>query len=134
MDTSSQDPSSSAAPSAIREWLGTVALYAVARLQLLQLEAREAGSRSLSLLLLAVLALGVLGSGWLIAVPALVWLAAETFSIPWHIAALAAAALHILVGGLLLALLKRKIAGLKLFEDTVNELQKDRQWLSPKQP
>lgn len=129
METPSQ---ATASPSALRSLAGTLALYFEARLRLVQIESKEAGSRVVALLFLAVISLSLLALGWLIAIPALLWLIAEKLDQPWYLVALVAAVIHLFLGFILLLTLKLKLGKLRLFEDTLNELQKDRQWLAPK--
>ena len=127
-------PQASGPQSALLSLVGTLALYVEARLRLVQIESREAGVRLVSLALIAAIALGLTALGWLIAVPALIWLISEKLSQPWYLVALVAGALHLAVGFILLLTLKIKLGRLRLFEDTLNELQKDREWLAPKKP
>jgi uncharacterized membrane protein YqjE len=134
MDPLPKAQASAGSPSGVRELVSTFVLYIEARLRLVQIESKEAGARLLSLTLLAVITLGALCLGWLIAVPALIWLISEKLSQPWHLVALVTAAIHLAFGFICLVTLKIKLARLRLFEDTVSELQKDRQWLAPKHP
>lgn len=120
--------------SGLRDWVSTIILYLDARLRLIQIESREAGSHVLTLVVLAVIAIGFLALGWLIAIPALIWLISEKLSQPWQVVALSTAGIHLVLGFIFLIALKTKLARLRLFEDTVSELQKDRQWLAPKLP
>lgn len=134
MDPLPKDQAPPAPLSGLRDLVSTVVLYLDARLRLVQIESREAGTHILSLIILAVIAIGFLALGWLIAIPALIWLISHKLSQPWHLVALAAAAIHLALGFIFLLTLKIKLARLRLFEDTVSELQKDRQWLAPKLP
>jgi len=127
-------PPASAPPSALRSLVGTLTLYAEARLRLVQIESKEAGARIVSLLFIAALGLGLTALGWLIALPALIWLISEKLAQPWYLVALVAAVLHLAFGFILLLTLKLKLGRLRLFEDSLNEFQKDREWLAPQQP
>ena len=134
MDPLPKAQASSAPLSGLRDLVSTVILYFDARLRLIQIESREAGTHVLSLVILAVIAIGFLALGWLIAIPALIWLLSEKLSQPWHLVALCTACIHLVLGFIFLIALKTKLARLRLFEDTVSELKKDRQWLAPKLP
>lgn len=130
----SSAPEPAPRPSAsIRDLTGTVVRYVEARLRLLQIEGREAGGRLVLVLILALLACGALAGAWLLAAPAAVVLVAQRSGWPWTHVALAAAAAHLLIAWLLLLLLRSRIARLQLFEESRNQLIKDREWLAPTQ-
>jgi uncharacterized membrane protein YqjE len=131
MDLHSQ---ASVPQSALRSLAGTLTLYAEARLRLVQIESKEAGARLVSLLFIAAIGLGLTALGWLIAVPAIIWLISEKLAQPWYLVALVTAVLHLAIGFILLLTLKIKLGRLRLFEDSLNEFQKDRAWLAPQQP
>jgi uncharacterized membrane protein YqjE len=131
MDLHSQ---ASVPQSALRSLVGTLTLYAEARLRLVQIESKEAGARLVSLLFIAAIGLGLTALGWLIAVPAIIWLISENLAQPWYLVALVTAVLHLAIGFILLLTLKIKLGRLRLFEDSLNEFQKDRAWLAPQQP
>ena len=102
-------PQATSSPSALRSLIGTLTQYVEARLRLIQIESKEASTRLVSLLLLAVVSLGLVALGWLIAVPALIWLIAEKLNQPWYLVALFTAVAHLVFGFLLLFTLKIKL-------------------------
>lgn len=117
-------------PSRLKSLLRALALYVEARGQLLQIEAREAGTRLATLILAATLTAGSLLAGWLLALPALVWLLAKALARPWWQVALGVAALHFLAavtGAVILAALLRRM---RVFDETFRQFQKDREWIS----
>jgi uncharacterized membrane protein YqjE len=121
-------------PSRLKALLAALARYAEARGRLLQLEAREAGGQLAALLLLAVVGGGCLLSGWLVALPALVWWLASAFNRPWPQVALILAAAHLAAGLLTLTLLRRRLRRLAVLEETLRQFDKDRAWLRGDSP
>lgn len=110
--------------------LRAVALYVEARGRLFHIEGREAGLRLSGLAGMFMLAFAALLVGWLLAVPALVWIIAESNGWHWTRVALIAAGLHLFFGLLFLAGLKSRLRDLRLFEETFNQLRQDREWLA----
>lgn len=110
--------------------LRSVALYVEARGRLLQIEGQEAGSRLSNLTGMFMLALTSFIIGWMLAVPALVWIIAESNGWHWTRVALVGAGIHLFLGLLLLAGLKSRLRGLQLFEETFNQFRRDREWLA----
>jgi len=126
-------PSASAAPpprSRVTGFLRSLALYIEARGRLLQIEGQEAGGRLSSVTGHFILTLASLVIGWMLATPALIWLIAERVQWHWSKVALCAAALHLVLGLLMLFWLKLRLARLRFFEETFNQLRRDREWLS----
>ncbi|MBK8093844.1 MAG: phage holin family protein [Verrucomicrobiaceae bacterium] len=111
-------------------FLRALALYIEARGRLLQIEGQEAATRVSSVSGHFVLTLGSLIIGWMLATPALIWIIAEKFGWHWSRVALGGAALHLVIGFLLLFLLKLRFSRLRFFEETFNQLRRDREWLS----
>ncbi|MCF7784903.1 MAG: phage holin family protein [Prosthecobacter sp.] len=109
--------------------LRAVALYIEARGRLLHIEGQEAGSRLINLTGMVMLAFAAFGIGWMLAAPALVYIIAESNGWPWTRVALAGAGIHLFLGLLLLAGLKSKLRGMQLFEETLNQFSRDREWL-----
>jgi len=105
-------------------------LYAEARGRLLQIEAREAGGRITGVSLLALGTFGALFTGWLLAMPAIVWMLAERTGWHWSRAAMALAATHIVLGMIASLWLKRKLTALRIFEESFNQLKRDREWIA----
>lgn len=134
MEQSPKVQASTAPSTGFNSLVKTVFLYLDARLRLVQIESKEAGTRILSVFILTVITLGAFALGWLIAIPALIWWIADKYAQPWHLVAFSAAGAHIVLALILVIILKSKIARLRLFEDTVGEFQKDRQWLAQNQP
>jgi uncharacterized membrane protein YqjE len=134
MELPSPTPAAQARPSAVRELLQSLVLYVEARLRLLQIESREAGSHLVGLVILVALCLGSLLGAWLIAMPALIWLIAHQSDWHWSRVALAAAAFHLLLGIILISVLKSRLHKLRLFEESLNQFQKDRAWIAPQAP
>ncbi|MBL9180387.1 MAG: phage holin family protein, partial [Verrucomicrobiaceae bacterium] len=110
--------------------LHAVAMYLEARGRLLHIEGQEAGGRLSNLTGIFMLAMTSLMIGWMLAAPALVWIIAETNGWPWTRVALAGAGIHLLLGLIFLAGLKSRLRGMRLFEETFNQFQRDREWLA----
>ncbi len=109
--------------------LRSLALYIEARGRLLQIEVKEAGVHFSGILVMAVLLAGCLLCGWLLALPALVWMVAESQGWHWSRVALGAAGLHLFFGLVLLGMLMARLRRLKVFEETINQFQRDREWI-----
>lgn len=120
--------------SRVKSLLRTTALYAEARGRLLQIEAQEAGTKFSAIIVITIILSGCLLSGWMLALPALVWLIAETQGWPWWQVALGAAAAHIGLGFVLLISLKVRLKRLRVFEETFHQFQRDREWLGNPPP
>ena len=120
--------------SRVKSLLRALALYAEARGRLLQIEAQEAGTKFTSIIMLAVVLSGCLLCGWMLALPALVWLIAQSQGWPWHFVALGAAGLHLLFGFIFLLMLLSRLRRLRVFEETFHQFQRDREWLSATPP
>lgn len=120
--------------SRLKSLLRALALYGEARGRLLQIEAQEAGVKFTSLLVLSAIAAGLLFCGWLLAVPALVWLVAQTQGWPWWKVALSAAGAHLLFGLAFLLRVRSILRRLQVFEETFRQFQRDREWLSGNHP
>jgi uncharacterized membrane protein YqjE len=120
--------------SRLKSLLRALALYAEARGRLLQIEAQEAGVQLTAMLVLAAIASGCLLCGWLLAVPALVWIVSHMQGWPWWQVALAAAGLHLFFGLIFLLRLRTMLRRLQVFEETFKQFQRDREWLSGTPP
>jgi hypothetical protein len=66
--------------------------------------------------------------------PAAVVLIAQRFGWHWTQVALGGAGAHVIVAGLLLAVVRSRLARLHWFEESRNQLTKDREWLTPDPP
>lgn len=120
--------------SRLKSLLRALALYAEARGRLLQIEAQEAGSKFTSTLVLAAVLSGCVLCGWMLAMPAIIWLIAQSQNWPWHFVALGAAAAHLFMGFIFLLMLLLRLRRLRVFEETFNQFQRDREWLSSTPP
>lgn len=116
--------------SRLKSLLRALALYGEARGRLLQIEAQEAGVQFTTMLVLAAIASGFLLCGWLLAVPALVWIVSHTQGWPWWKVALGAAGVHLFFGLIFLLRLRTMLRRLQVFEETFKQFQRDREWLS----
>ncbi len=103
--------------------------YIEARGELLQIEAAEAGSRSVGILVTIIVTITALVFGWLLALPALVWITAEKIGWHWSQVSLAMAGIHLLIFAVGFLVFRIKIKRLRIFEGSLGELQKDREWL-----
>ena len=110
--------------------LRALALYIEARGRLLHIEGQEAGSRLINLSGMFMLAFAAFGIGWMLAAPALVYIIAESNGWHWTRVALAGAGIHLFLGLLLLAGLKSRLRGMQLFGESLNQLSRDREWLT----
>lgn len=120
--------------SRLKSLLRALALYGEARGRLLQIEAQEAGVKFTAILLLVGFTSAFLVFGWLLAMPALVWLVSSFQGWPWWQVALGAAGAHLLLGLIFLLRLKVLLARLQVFEETFKQFQRDREWLGTSQP
>jgi uncharacterized membrane protein YqjE len=120
--------------SRLKALLRALALYAEARGRLLQIETQEAGVKFSSVLVLAAVLSGFLLCGWLMAMPALIWLIAQSQGWPWPQVALSVAGLHLFFAFIALFKLLSRLRRLKVFEETFNQFQRDREWLSGTPP
>lgn len=112
--------------SRVKSLLHTLALYVEARGRLLQIEAQEAGTRLVEIVILVVVLLAFLLFGWMVALPALIWLVADTQDWPVWKVALWTAAAHLLLAFISALTLRAKLKGLRIFEETFRQFQKDR--------
>lgn len=110
--------------------LRAVALYIEARGRLLHIEGQEAGSRLINLSGMFMLAFAAFVIGWMLAAPAIVWVIAESSGWHWTRVALTGAGIHLFIGLLLLAGLKSRLRGMRLFEETFTQFRHDREWLA----
>ncbi len=103
--------------------------YVEARGELLQLEAREAGSKSVLLVFALAVAIAAFVLAWLLALPALVWIIAAKGGWHWSAVSLSAAGVHLVVCLVALAVFRGRLRGLQIFEESLRQLQKDREWM-----
>jgi uncharacterized membrane protein YqjE len=113
--------------------LGTVIDYLHARVALLGLEAREARSAILFRIICGVAGGFFLMVTWIaLIVGAVGWLA-ESRGWPWPLVAVGCAVIHLGAALALLLAARRRFAE-SPFRDSLNELEKDRQWLKRHRP
>ena len=127
----SQPPVSPRPTSELKELASSLLLYAEARGRLLQIEASEAGSKVGGVAVSGILAVVGLILAWVLAMPALVWMLAERVGWHWSRVALAAAGAHLLIGLLFFTVVRVRLKRLRLFEASLAELRKDREWIQP---
>lgn len=120
--------------SRVRALMRALALYAEARGKLLQIEAQEAGMKFSVILIFALILGGCLLFGWLLALPALIWLVADWQNWPWWHVALGAAGLHFFFAFIFLLALKARLRKLRVFEETFHQFQRDREWIGDPPP
>jgi uncharacterized membrane protein YqjE len=108
-------------------------LYADARAQLLQIEAQEAGQHLRSVIVALLLVIAAIAGAWLLLMPAAIFWLAERFQLPWTTLAFGIGALHLLVGGIAGMKLWRRLGRTRLFEESIQQLQNDRAWLTQQQ-
>ena len=101
--------------------------FVSARVELLALEAREAGQYAAKRGIMVGVIAGCAMTAWLAGVAGLIGLVAAVGKFPWHYAALGAALLHLIVAGIVVALLRRPSS--PMFSISKAELLKDREWL-----
>lgn len=112
--------------------------YVEIRGQLFQIETQEAGSHISKVASRGVIALGCLMVAWLLAMPAAVVLAAEYLKprwpwVRWEYVALGLALIHLLLGFLFLLAAKKRWMRVRLYEESLNQFQKDREWVARSQ-
>lgn len=107
----------------------TFLAYFQARALLLAIEAREAYDQTGRRLAFTAAGGAILFLGYVLLLTALIPLIAEWWGVAWGVVCFIAAAIHIIGGGVLL-LLARLLFSNPMFEETQNEIEKDREWLS----
>ncbi len=117
----------------LRALLQALLLYVVARGQLFQIEAKEAGTQLVSIVIGAVVGVAALAGAWLLVVPAAIGFAVRHYDLPWEYVAGGVGAAHLLVAGLFLLRLRNRLRGLKLFEESLNQFERDRAWVGHKE-
>lgn len=109
-------------------WQNAAADLVSARLQLLSLEAKEAGRIAAIKGALAAVTVMAMALAWLcVLAGGIGWIAAAT-STPWHFVTLGAAGVHLLVVLIAVLALRRPVP--PTFPLTRNELAKDREWIA----
>ena len=116
----------------VTDSIGTLVDYLHIRGILIRLEAREAAAelgQKIAFLAIAGLFLAIGYVGLVLAV--VVW-AVEKLDWSWPVGIAIAAGLHI-TGGIIAFLISRRHPTEALFRDTLDQLEKDRKWLSKKE-
>ncbi len=109
-------------------WRETAVEFVSARLELLVLEAREAGATAARRGVLVAFIGGCAMTAWLTGMAGLIgWIATSGSGVAWHWVALAAAVLHLLLAGIAALVLRRPVP--PAFPIARAELSKDREWL-----
>ena len=129
-DSGSSTTSETGPASRVRGLAQAALRYAEIRGKLLQIEAQEAGVHASKVSVRLILALGALLVAWLLSMPAIVVLLAEALDVRWVFVALGLAAAHLLIGFVLLVAAVHRLRRVRLFEESLNQLQKDREWLA----
>lgn len=125
----SSEPPFAGGGSRVREFARASFLYLEARGRLFQIEAQEAGFHAGRVVVLGVVAFGLLAGAWLLVVPAAVMVIAEKTSRDWREIAFFLALAHFAIG-IVLALRARAVfKRLRLFEESINQFQRDREWV-----
>jgi uncharacterized membrane protein YqjE len=112
--------------------------YAEARGKLFQIEAHEAGGQLAQAGSRGLLAFGCLAVAWLLAMPAVVVLLAEWLQprwawLRWEHVALGLSVMHLLLGMIFLSAARNRWRRVRLFEESLNQFQKDREWVARSQ-
>lgn len=114
----------------LKSLLQALTLYVGARGKLLQIEAKEAGIHLSVVLALTLIIVTCLIAAWFLAMPALIWLLARSQGWSWTNVALVAAGLHLVGATGFFFVLKKRLSHLKIFEESINQFQRDREWIS----
>ncbi|MEM8954340.1 MAG: phage holin family protein [Verrucomicrobiota bacterium] len=115
----------------VRSFLESILAYVQARSQLLKLESKEASAAITLKVFLFLSATTCLTLAYALAIVAAISLVSQATTYPWQYVSLAAAGLHVLVAVILILVAKAPFRR-GLFRHTLNEIEKDRQWLNPK--
>jgi uncharacterized membrane protein YqjE len=118
----------SSATDSIQAWIASFLRYLELRLQLLGLEAREAGLHLLTVSLLLVSMLVCFAGGLLLLIVFLLYLMTLILHWAWGWCALALAAVLFLISVVIGIIFRFRLAK-ALFPVTLAEFRKDRQWL-----
>ena len=127
------EPTSSLATQRLRGLAQAGLAYAEARGKLFQIEAEEAGYHAGIIGRAAGIGAGAIVGAWLLLVPAVISLVAKKLEQPWEYVAAALGALHLIIGLALLLRLKARWPQMRLFEESLNQFQKDREWIAGNQ-
>ena len=115
----------------LKSAIDSAILYLQARLLLLKIEAREAGSAIGRKALLYYWGAGLILLSYIFILAAAVSLISRHYELGWELIAFIVAGGHLLLGAVMIAIAKGKFSK-PLFEDTCKEFEKDRQWIKNK--
>lgn len=99
------------------------------RMQLFALEAKEASTWAQIMVALFCGGGVLLSFGYVLVICALIRLMADRFEMGWETVCLILAAPHLLAGGVLMWLAREQFSK-PLFQASLNELEKDQEWLA----
>jgi membrane protein len=109
--------------------LNPILKYLEGRGMLVSIEAKEALGQGAMILVLALVCVVVVFVAWILLAVTLVGLITSYFEWSWIAAAATTAGVHLLAGAVVALLAWRKVTKGSWFEETLNELRKDRLWL-----
>lgn len=104
--------------------------YLEARGVLLTIEAQEALQQLLRIMLFAGIAALAAFMGWVLLTAALLHVVMEQTGWHWVKAVLVLGGVHLGLALVFLLAVRNRVAGLRLFTETLNEFKKDRAWLA----
>ena len=119
-------PDDSSLP-ADHSWQSALAEFVSTRVELIRLESQEAAKVAKKRTCLTITLAIIASTAWLSFIAGIIGLTSQYSSITWWMAALAAAALHAIIAGILISKLKQPTP--PLFTVTRSEFQKDRLWM-----
>jgi uncharacterized membrane protein YqjE len=119
-------PDDSSLP-ADHSWQSALAEFVSTRVELIRLESQEAAKVAKKRTSLTITLAIIASTAWLSFIAGIIGLTDQYSSITWWMAALAAAALHAIIAGILISKLKQPTP--PLFTVTRSEFQKDRLWM-----
>ena len=108
-------------------WMAAASSFVSSRIELIKLEARDAGQAALKQGLLLAVIIGCAFFVWILGVVGLIGWISDSQSWPWYVVTLGAAGLHLLVAIIAGVLLRKPAA--PSFPLTRAELSKDQAWL-----
>lgn len=130
MDSQPADvPPGSGESSRLRGLVQAILQYFEARTRLFQIEAEEAGLKLAKVAFLAAITMAFLGGAWLLLMPAAVLLLARWLEVPWEKAAAGVGGAHLALGILFTIALRIAFAKLRLFDESIKQFHKDREWI-----
>jgi uncharacterized membrane protein YqjE len=133
MDVHSQDQGDAEGagqgPRLLRGLPASLLVYLEARGVLLTIEAREAFDHLVRSAAWGAVAAMLAFSGWLPLMAALIWLGTGWTGWQWWEVSLVAGGAHLVLAACVFLIVMRRLRGVRLFEHTVHQFRKDREWL-----